>query len=214
MFGLDHLAQLGAQHRDVLRLFGVGLGGKQADEAIEGDHAAIGAAAPDGDVIHQAAAMNLRHRMGLAHNQRRTLEQHFLMVGLERLEIDRPRVTRAAEVAQQAESRGRIDLERAMAARLGHPIAPVAEKNEAAADQPSQQVAHFHQLALCRRLLADLQRPGGHRFEIAGRRAHLLEHVPKSRGDALGVVRAAVQAQFEMHERLGMLDRPHALERD
>ena len=36
MLGLEHVAQLGAQHRDVLRLFGVGLGGEQADEAVEG----------------------------------------------------------------------------------------------------------------------------------------------------------------------------------
>ncbi len=146
VFGLDHFAQLGAQHWDVLGLLGIGFGCEQADETVEANHAPVGSGAPDSDIVHQAAAMNLRHRMGLAHDERRALEQHFLMVGLKRFEIDRARVTRAAEVAQQPEcgiGRVKIDLERAAAALFCDPVAPIAEKDKAASDQPSQQIAHL-----------------------------------------------------------------------
>jgi len=107
-----------------------------------------------------------------------------------------------------------IDRERAAAVFLADPIAPIAEKNEAAADQPSQQVAQLDQLALRRGLLADFQRSRGHRFEIAGRLANLLEHLLEACGDLRGVVRHAAEAQFKMDEGLGPLGRALAFERD
>src|SRR5262249_45792531 len=135
------------------------------------------------------------------------------MSWVQRLEIERPRVPLTGEVAQHAESRVRIDLERALAAVFTDQVTPVAEKDEAAAHQPSQEVAHFDQLALRRGLLANLQRARGHRFEIAGRRSHLLEHALEALGDTIGVVRTAVQAQFKMDERFGLLSGPDPFER-
>ena len=79
--GLQHLAQLRAQHRNVLRFFRVGLRGEQPDEIVERDDAAESVDAANRDAVHRAAAMNVRLGAGLADHQRRSFEEELAARG-------------------------------------------------------------------------------------------------------------------------------------
>ena len=76
-------------------------------------------------------------------------------------------------LAHNSEFGARVEIEFFLAVAIADQVAAVAEKDEAAVNQPSKQIAHLDQLAIRRGFLAYLQRAGGHAFEVAGRLADL-----------------------------------------
>src|SRR5216684_2704382 len=201
MLGCEQFGELGPQDRDMLRLLGIGLRGEEADETIEGDHAAVGAGAADCDVIHRGASMDPRFGVRLADNQGRTVEQEFAIGFVERTKRHGARVTRARLVAQNAESRTGFEGERLGVPTRVDAVTAVAEKDETAVHQPSQELANLDQIADRRGLVADLERARRHRVEIARGEVDLVEYSPD-----IGFDRG-VRERLEAFARGGLFER-------
>ena len=71
-------------------------------------------------------------------------------------------------LAHDAELGAGVERESGGAVVAAHQIAAKAEEDEAALDEPSQEVADLDQFAVGRGLLADLQRAAGHLVEVVG----------------------------------------------
>ena len=76
-------------------------------------------------------------------------------------------------LAHDAEFGAGIEHESGGAVVAAHEIAAIAEKHEAAVDEPAQEIADLDQFAVRRGFLADLQRAAGHLRKVAGRRLDL-----------------------------------------
>src|SRR5579863_8397138 len=202
---LEHFAQLGAQHRNVLRLFGVGLGGEQSDEAVERDDTAGAVHAANRDAVHRAAAMYVRLGSALADHQRRSFEEEFAARGREFVERDRGAKSRLVILAHDAEFGSGIEHEAGGAVVAGHEIAAEAEKDEAALDQPAQEVADLDQFADGGGFLADLQGAAGHRLEIAGRLLDLGQNRDDVALDLTRLIGGRRELEFGVNERLAAL---------
>ena len=164
--GLKHLAQLRAQNGNVLRFLGVGLGRKQADEIVECGDAAECVGAANRDAVHRAAAMDVRLGARLADHQRRPLEEELAARRREFLERDRGAKARFVMLAHDAELGAGVEGESGGAVVAVHQVAAKAEEDEAALDEPSQEVADLDQFAVGRGFLADLQGAAGHLIEV------------------------------------------------
>ena len=165
---VKHLAQLRAQNGNVLRFLGVGLGREQADEIVERGDAAECVGAANRDAVHRAAAMDVRLGARLADHQRRPLEEELAARRREFLERDRGAKARFVMLAHDAELGAGVECEPGGAVVAVHQVAAKAEKDEAALDEPSQEVADLDQFAVGRGFLADLQRAAGHLIEVVG----------------------------------------------
>src|SRR5216684_3117906 len=214
MLGCEQFGELGPQDRDMLRLLGIGLRGEEADETIEGDHAAVGAGAADCDVIHRGASMDPRFGVRLADNQGRTVEQEFAIGFVERAKRHGARVTRARLVAQNAESRTGFEGERLDVPTRVDAVTAVAEKDETAVHQPSQELANLDQLADRGGLVADFERARRHRVEIARGEMDLVEYSPDIGFERGGIERRGRGLDLGVRERLEAFARGGLFEGD
>ena len=202
---LEHLAQLRAQHRNVLRFFGVGFRGEQSDEIVERDDAAEAVHAANRDAVHRAAAMYVRLGAALADHQRRSFEEELAARGREFVERDRGAKSRLVIFAHDAEFGSGIEHEPGGAVVAADEIAAEAEKYEAALDQPAQEVADLDQFADRRGFLADLQRAAGHLLEIAGRLLDLGQNRDDIALDLTRLIGGRRELEFRVNERLAAL---------
>ena len=202
-----HFAQLRAQHRDVLRLFRVGLRGEQPDEILECDDAAESVHAANRDAVHRAAAMYVRLGASLADHQRRPFEEKLAARGRQFLERDRAAKSRLVVLAHDAELGAGIEHEFGGAVVAAHQVAAIAEKHEAALDEPSQEVADLDQFAAGRGFLANLQRAAGHRVEVAGGLVDLGQNRDDVALDFARLLGRRNELEFRVNERLAALGR-------
>src|ERR1700722_6496390 len=112
--------------------------------------------------------MYVRLGARLAYHQWRPFEENLAARGREFLERDRSAKSRLVVLAHDAELGAGIEHEFGGAVLAAHQVASIAEKHEAALDEPSQKVADLDQIASGCGLLANLQRARDHRVEVAG----------------------------------------------
>ena len=151
--------------------------------------------------------MNVRLGAGLADHQRRPFEKKLAARGRQFFERDRAAKSRLVVLAHDPELGAGLEHEFGGAVFAGHQVTSIAEKHEAAVDEPSQEVADLDQFAAGRGLLANLQCAAGHLIEIAGGLVDLGQNRDYVALDLACLLGRGDELQFRVNERLAALGR-------
>ncbi|MDQ1092969.1 hypothetical protein QE400_002382 [Xanthomonas sacchari] len=183
-----------AHQRDLPRAAVVGAGGEQAEEALLGDDAALGVELQHADVVHVAAAVHPRARVGLGQDQRFLVARLAEAVRGQRAHRPRRRLVLPAQQAQAAVLQRRQHV---FAALLLHPVLAVAEEGEMVGRGPAQEF-----LRLAPALVVHRQAPRG---QVVGQRQHLLAHAAPVAHDVAHLAEDAPDRRFHLRHVLRRL---------
>jgi hypothetical protein len=108
-------------------------------------------------------------------------------------------------LAHDAKFGARIEIEFLLTVAIADQVATIAEKDEAAVNEPAKQIAHFDQFAIRRGFLADLKSARAHVREVSGRLADLGQNRYQLALDLPRLVRRWSEFELGVDERFAAL---------
>ncbi len=203
-----------AHQRDFPRAAVVGAGGEQAKEALLADDLALGVEFQHADVVHVAAAVDMRAGIGLGQDQR-IVQAAGGIQAFGRQALDRAR-DHGVLAAHQAQAGAVLGNQHFFLALLLHLVFAVAEESEMVVGGPAQELLRFGARGLAYRqgalaqVLGQRQCLVGHRLPVIYDGAHVIQCGGHALGNGIQRIgRLAIDLQ--QHHRF-QLALAHAVE--
>ena len=201
---LEHLPQLEAQDRHLVRRHAVGLGGQQAEEALLAQHLPAVGELLDADVIHARRPVHGGLGVRLGDHQRRPPGHAVAQAVGEAFDGHRRPVAARLLLAQDAEPRAGLDHQRAAALRVDQVVPAVAEEHEVPVLEPLQEgrvlLEHLGLVAV-----RPLRAPRAERAQVGGDRAGALAHRAVVVGGEHDVAQGVLDRRGEATEVVGIV---------